>query len=145
MLKENAGGMAYGDFCGLYRTIGLQGKIDLLVSKTDGMTIYETKAKDAKAEDLNQLRLCSDGCAMDGVPSKESALIEAHHLKKRACKAKKHYGFLLKENKALGNFLLPISARKFPKTFRRLSNTFPAGKSRCHHRHRPHSSPPAVA
>lgn len=48
---------------GTYRTIGLQGKIDLLVSKTDGMTIYEAKAKGTKAEDLYQLRLYADGCA----------------------------------------------------------------------------------
>ena len=64
---------------GTYRTIGLQGKIDLLVSKTDGMTIYEAKAKNTKAEDLYQLRLYTDGCAMDGVPAKESVLIGARH------------------------------------------------------------------
>lgn len=66
---------------GTYRTIGLQGKIDLLVSKTDGMTIYEAKAKGTKAEDLYQLRLYADGCAMDGVPAKESVLIGARHPK----------------------------------------------------------------
>ena len=60
---------------GTYRTIGLQGKIDLLVSKTGGMTIYEAKAKNTKAEDLYQLRLYADGCAMDGMPAKESVLI----------------------------------------------------------------------
>ena len=64
---------------GTYRTIGLQGKIDLLVSKADGMTIYEAKAKSTKAEDLYQLRLYTDGCAMDGVPAKESVLIGARH------------------------------------------------------------------
>lgn len=66
---------------GTYRTIGLQGKIDLLVSKTGGMTIYEAKAKGTKAEDLYQLRLYTDGCAMDGVPAKESVLIGARHPK----------------------------------------------------------------
>ena len=66
---------------GTYRTIGLQGKIDLLVSKTGGMTIYEAKAKGTKAEDLYQLRLYADGCAMDGVPAKESVLIGARHPK----------------------------------------------------------------
>lgn len=66
---------------GTYRTIGLQGKIDLLVSKTDGMTIYEAKAKGTKAEDLYQLRLYADGCAMDGMPAKESVLIGARHPK----------------------------------------------------------------
>ena len=64
---------------GTYRTIGLQGKIDLLVSKTGGMTIYEAKAKNTKAEDLYQLRLYTDGCAMDGMPAKESVLIGARH------------------------------------------------------------------
>ena len=64
---------------GTYRTIGLQGKIDLLVSKTGGMTIYEAKAKNTKAEDLYQLRLYADGCAMDGMPAKESVLIGARH------------------------------------------------------------------
>ena len=64
---------------GTYRMIGLQGKIDLLVSKTGGMTIYEAKAKNTKAEDLYQLRLYTDGCAMDGVPAKESVLIGARH------------------------------------------------------------------
>ena len=64
---------------GTYRMIGLQGKIDLLVSKTDGMTIYEAKAKGTKAEDLYQLRLYADGCAMDGMPAKESVLIGARH------------------------------------------------------------------
>ncbi len=56
-------------------------QIDLLVSKTDGMTIYEAKAKGTKAEDLYQLRLYADGCAMDGVPAKESVLIGARHPK----------------------------------------------------------------
>ena len=56
-------------------------QIDLLVSKTDGMTIYEAKAKNTKAEDLYQLRLYADGCAMDGVPAKESVLIGARHPK----------------------------------------------------------------
>ena len=64
---------------GTYRTIGLQGKIDLLVSKTGGMVIYEAKAKNTKAEDLYQLRLYADGCAMDGMPAKESVLIGARH------------------------------------------------------------------
>lgn len=64
---------------GTYRTIGLRGKIDLLVSKTGGMTIYEAKAKNTKAEDLYQLRLYTDGCAMDGIPAQESVLIGAHH------------------------------------------------------------------
>ena len=41
------------------------------MSKTDGMTIYEAKAKGTKAEDLYQLRLYADGCAMDGVPGRE--------------------------------------------------------------------------
>ena len=56
-------------------------QIDLLVSKTDGMTIYEAKAKNTKAEDLYQLRLYADGCAMEGVPAKESVLIGARHPK----------------------------------------------------------------
>ena len=56
-------------------------QIDLLVSKTDGMTIYEAKAKGTKAEDLYQLRLYADGCAMDGMPAKESVLIGARHPK----------------------------------------------------------------
>lgn len=64
---------------GSYRAIALQGKIDLLVSKTGGVTIYEAKAKSTKAEDLYQLRLYTDGCAMDGVPAKESVLIAARH------------------------------------------------------------------
>ena len=54
-------------------------QIDLLVSKTGGMTIYEAKAKNTKAEDLYQLRLYADGCAMDGMPAKESVLIGARH------------------------------------------------------------------
>lgn len=66
---------------GSYRSIGLRGKIDLLVSKPDGVTIYEAKSKNTKAEDLYQLRLYTDGCAMDGVPAKESVLIGARHPK----------------------------------------------------------------
>lgn len=49
------------------------------MSKTGGMTIYEAKAKNTKAEDLYQLRLYADGCAMDGMPAKESVLIGARH------------------------------------------------------------------
>lgn len=64
---------------GNYRAIALQGKIDLLVSKTCGVTIYEAKARNTKAEDLYQLRLYTDDCAMDGVPAKESVLIAARH------------------------------------------------------------------
>ena len=51
------------------------------MSKTGGMTIYEAKAKNTKAEDLYQLRLYADGCAMDGMPAKESVLIGARHPK----------------------------------------------------------------
>ena len=32
-----------------------------------------------EAEDLYQLRLYTDGCAMDGIPAQESVLIGAHH------------------------------------------------------------------
>ena len=49
------------------------------MSKTGGMVIYEAKAKNTKAEDLYQLRLYADGCAMDGMPAKESVLIGARH------------------------------------------------------------------
>ena len=63
-----------------YRSIGLKGKIDLLVSKHGGvLQIYE--AKGTKAEDLYQLRLYTDGCSMDGMPPRESILIGERHPK----------------------------------------------------------------
>ena len=64
-----------------YRSIGLKGKIDLLVSKRGGVQVYEAKAKGTKAEDLYQLRLYTDGCSMDGMPPKESILIGERHPK----------------------------------------------------------------
>lgn len=64
-----------------YRSIGLKGKIDLLVSKHGGVQIYEAKAKGTKAEDLYQLRLYTDGCSMDGMPPRESILIGERHPK----------------------------------------------------------------
>ena len=66
---------------GTYRSICLRSKIDLFVSKADGVTIYEAKAKNTKGEDLYQLRLYADGCAMDGIPVGESVLIGEHHPK----------------------------------------------------------------
>ncbi len=64
-----------------YRSIGLKGKLDLLVSRHSGVEIYEAKAKGTKAEDLYQLRLYTDGCSMDGMPPKESILIGERHPK----------------------------------------------------------------
>ena len=64
-----------------YRSIGLKGKIDLLVSKRGGVQIYEAKAKGAKAEDLYQLRLYTDGYSMDGMLPRESILIGERHPK----------------------------------------------------------------
>ena len=64
-----------------YRSIGLKGKIDLLVSKHGGVQIYEAKAKGTKAEDLYQLRLYTDGCSMDEMPPRESILIGERHPK----------------------------------------------------------------
>ena len=64
-----------------YRSIDLKGKIDLLVSKRGGVQIYEAKAKGAKAEDLYQLRLYTDGYSMDGMLPRESILIGERHPK----------------------------------------------------------------
>lgn len=62
-----------------YQCIGLRNRIDLLVSGTEGVTIYEAKDEESSGGDLYQLRLYADGCAMDGVPVKESILIAARH------------------------------------------------------------------
>ena len=62
-----------------YRCIDLKSRIDLLVGRADGATVYEAKDEAASALDLYQLRLYLDGCAMDGVPVREGVLIACKH------------------------------------------------------------------
>ena len=62
-----------------YRCIDLKSRIDLLVGRADGATIYEAKDEATSALDLYQLRLYLDGCAMDGVPVREGVLMACKH------------------------------------------------------------------
>lgn len=64
---------------GAYQSLGLKVKMDLFVSRVDGVTIYEAKAGASKAENAYQMMLYWDGCAMDGKPANEAVLIAERH------------------------------------------------------------------
>lgn len=62
-----------------YQSLGLRTKIDLFLSREDGVSIYEAKANASKAENLYQLRLYWDGCSADGRPADVGILIAYRH------------------------------------------------------------------
>ena len=61
------------------RSEGLQLKPDLFVNTADGAEVYEAKLNKSNYQNLNQLRLYWDGCAVDGIALKEGVLIAAKH------------------------------------------------------------------
>lgn len=62
-----------------YRQVDSKQRIDLLVGHADGAEIFEAKCQESTPLDLCQLMLYSDGCAVDGVPVRESILIAKRH------------------------------------------------------------------
>lgn len=64
---------------GVYQSVGLKVKVDLFVSRSDGVTLYEAKARTSKAEDLYQLLMYWDGAALDGKGADEAVLIAERH------------------------------------------------------------------
>ena len=59
----------------LYQCLNLQIKSDLFVNSTEGVTLFEAKAGDSKAEDLYQLRMHHDGSIADDMEVREAVLI----------------------------------------------------------------------
>jgi len=63
----------------VFKELPLKASVDLLVSTTDGITIYEGKVHCSKAQDVYQLQMYADGCAHDGCPVKEAILVAETH------------------------------------------------------------------
>ena len=63
----------------VFKELPLKASVDLLVSTTDGITIYEGKVHYSKAQDVYQLQMYADGCAHDGCPVKEAILVAETH------------------------------------------------------------------
>ena len=63
----------------VFKELPLKASVDLLVSTTDGITIYEGKVHCSKAQDIYQLQMYADGCAHDGCPVKEAILVAETH------------------------------------------------------------------
>lgn len=64
---------------GVFRTLGLNERMDLMTVRNNEITIYEGKARNTKAVDVYQLRMYWDACVQDKIPPKEGILIAPHH------------------------------------------------------------------
>ena len=64
---------------GTYCSLNLGVKMDLYVSRRDCTEAYEAKQARSRAQDLYQLRMYWDGCALDGRPIDRGILIARSH------------------------------------------------------------------
>ena len=66
---------------GVFRTIGLNERVDLLTAQGGAVTIYEGKASQTKTRDVYQMMMYWHGCVQDGIPVAEAVLIGERHTK----------------------------------------------------------------
>ena len=66
---------------GVFRTIGLNERMDLLTAQGGAVTVYEGKAGQTKTRDVYQMMMYWHGCVQDGIPVAEAVLIGERHTK----------------------------------------------------------------
>jgi len=64
---------------GVFRTLGLNVRADLLHVCGERICLYEGKFQNTRAANLYQLRLYWDGAVKDGIPPDEAILVGSHH------------------------------------------------------------------
>lgn len=64
---------------GVFRTLGLNVRADILHVRGERIALYEGKFQNTRAANLYQLRLYWDGAVKDGIPPHDAFLIGSHH------------------------------------------------------------------